>query len=61
MLWATMKKYVRSQFCKSEQEVVDTIEDYRLALTPQMCQAYIIKLKEVIRVVIEKNGGWSNF
>ena len=61
MLWAPMKKYVRSQLCKTDQEIGDAIEDYRLTPTPEICQSYIDKLKEIIRAVIEKNGGWSNY
>ena len=48
MVWSDMKRYVRSQFCKTDLEVVDAIEDYRLTLTPEKCQAFIKKLKQVL-------------
>ena len=61
MVWNDMKNYVRSRYCKTSQEVVDTIEDYRQNLTPEKCQKFIRKIKEVIKKIIENKGGWSNF
>lgn len=61
MVWNDMKNYVRSRYCKTSQEVVDAIEDYRQNLTPEKCQKFIRKIKEVIKKIIENKGGWSNF
>ena len=30
-------------------------------LTPEKCQNYIKNLKDVIKIVIDKNGGWSGY
>ena len=30
-------------------------------MTPEYCQKYINKLKEVIQIVIKKKGEWSNY
>ncbi len=60
MVWADMKAFVASRFCRNLDEVKDSIFDYKKTLTPEKCERFINHLKKVIPVVIAKNGGWSN-
>ncbi len=60
MLWSELKRYVDQKFCKSYEEVLSSIEEFRLTVTPSKCRRYIKHLKKVIKIVIEKEGGYSN-
>jgi len=42
-----LKKFVRKQMCKNEQEVRTAIEQFRRSLTPEICAQYISKLEKV--------------
>jgi hypothetical protein len=59
MMWSEMKTFIKS--CKTKIEIVNSIHLFNKQLTPQRCQAYINKVKEVIQVVVSKDGGWSNY
>ena len=61
MLWADLKRYVRSKQCKNEREIIAAVFEFHRALTPEKCSKYIKKLIKVIDCVIEKKGDWSNF
>ena len=47
-VWNEMKNFVRSQLCKTPEEVAYSIEKFRQTLTPLKCQNYINKTHEVI-------------
>ena len=59
-MWADIKSFEASRFCRNLEEVKDAIFEYKKTLTPEKCARYISHLKKVIPVVIAKNGGWSN-
>ena len=48
MVWHDLKTYVSSKLCKSENETICAIEDFRRSLTPEKCKRYIVKLKELM-------------
>jgi hypothetical protein len=59
-VWAEMKIFIRKKFCKTPEEVADAIHEFQTSFSPQRCQKYINHLKKVIKIVIKKNGDWSN-
>jgi len=60
-MWADLKRYVRRRRCSTEDELVEAINGFQRQLTPKKCQKLINKLREVIRTVILKKVGWSNY
>jgi hypothetical protein len=60
-VWADLKRFVRKHLCSTVDEVIEVVKEFNQSITPAYCQAHILKIKEVINIVIEKNGGWSNF
>ena len=52
MVWHDLKTYVRSIFCQTFQEVINAIENYWLFLTPEKCQKFKLKLKDVRNITI---------
>ena len=47
MVWADMKAYVASRFCKNLNEVKEAIFEYIRTLTPEKCARFISHLKKV--------------
>ena len=47
MFFNEMKNYVRERFCKSPEEVAQAVHDFQRTITPEKCQNYINKLREV--------------
>jgi hypothetical protein len=50
MVWADMKAYVASRFCKNLNEVNDAIIEYKKTLTPVKCAWFISHLKKVFMI-----------
>jgi hypothetical protein len=50
MVWNEMKSFVKSQFCKTPEEVANAFEEFRLSLTPEKCQNYINRIHKVIKI-----------
>jgi hypothetical protein len=50
MVWADMKAYVASRFCKNLNEVKDAIFEYKKTLTPEKCARFISHLKKVFMI-----------
>jgi hypothetical protein len=50
MVWADMKAYVASRFCKNLNEVTDAIFEYKKTLTPEKCARFISHLKKVFMI-----------
>ena len=48
MVWADMKRFVRSKFCKNLAEINRAINEYRESLTQAKCQRFINHLNRVI-------------
>ena len=48
MVWANMKRFVRSKFCKNLAEINRAINEYRESLTQAKCQRFINHLNRVI-------------
>ncbi len=61
MMWSEMKSFIKSRSCKTKIQIVNSIHLFSKQLTPQRCQANINKVKEVIQVVLSKDGAWSNY
>ena len=61
MLWHSMFEHIRKKFCKTPFEVDMAVLEFQKKITPEICQNYINKLKEIIPVIIKKKGGWSNY
>ena len=47
LVWADMKKYVRTQMCSNLNEIRRAIRNYQLTLTPEKCSRFISSLREV--------------
>ena len=50
MVWADMKAYVASRFCKNLNEVKVAIFEYKRTLTPEKCARFISDLKKVYNI-----------
>jgi len=61
MLWHSMLEFIRNKFCKTAFDVQMAIIEFSDKITPEVCQNYINKLPEIIKKIIEKKGGWSNY
>jgi transposase len=48
LLWADMKCFIRTKFCKSVADIDLAIEEYWHTLTPEKCSAFIQSLQEVV-------------
>ena len=48
MVWADMKAYIGSKFCRTEYELINAIAEYKKSLTPEKCAGFIGHLKKVI-------------
>ena len=44
-MWADIKSFVASRFCRNLEEVKDAIFEYKKTLTPEKCVRYISHLK----------------
>ncbi|RNA31297.1 Transposable element Tcb1 transposase [Brachionus plicatilis] len=60
LMWNELKQHVRKRMILSEADAEMATKDFEKSLTKEKCQNYINHLK-VIKVVIERNGDWSNF
>jgi transposase len=47
MLWAEMKQFVAKRFCKTKEEVVTAIQEFKKTVTEAKLKNYIRKLKKV--------------
>jgi hypothetical protein len=47
MVWADMKAFVGSKFCRTEYELINAIAEYKKSLTPEKCASFISHLKKV--------------
>ncbi len=61
LLWHSMLEYIRKKFCKTVLEVQMAFIEFSKTITPEIFQNYINKLPAVIKKVIEKKGGWSDY
>ena len=61
LVWHDLKQHVRKCRCTSEIEIIQACQEFQNKMTPEYCQKYINKLKEVIQIVIKKKGEWSNY
>lgn len=46
-VWADLKKFVSKKLCKTEQECISAIEEFKKTLTETKCKRYIKKLHSV--------------
>ena len=60
LIWADIKRYMRSKFCTSIADIQQCVVDYHTSLSAEKCSSYIDHMRIVMQAVIEKNGGWSN-
>ena len=47
MVWAHMKAFIGSKFCRTENEFVNAIAEYKKSLTPEKGAKFIKHLKKV--------------
>ena len=47
LVWPDMKLFVRKSFCQNEAECFEAVIEFHKTLTPEYCQNYIRKLREV--------------
>jgi transposase len=59
-VWAEMKNFIRHRHCKTPEDVAGAIHEFQEDCTKEKCQKYINHLKKVIKIVISKDGDWSN-
>ena len=55
-----MKEHIRSKVPKNQLELEQCVHEFCQTLTPESCSRYINTLRETMRIVIRKNGNWSN-
>ncbi|RMZ93582.1 hypothetical protein BpHYR1_042221 [Brachionus plicatilis] len=55
--WSFMHSMLERQKTQSKFNKIEV--EFEKTLTPEKCQNYINHLKKVIKIVIEKEGGWS--
>ena len=60
LIWADMKRYIRSRFCVSIGDIQRCVQEYHTSLMPKKCASYINHMRKVMQIIIEKDGGWSN-
>ena len=60
MIWYALQTEVRNKECTTKEEVAQAVHDFQMSLTPHKCRKYIDKLPEVIRIIIDRGGKWSN-
>ena len=48
ILWADLKRYIRSKMCSSLTEIIQSIDEYKQTLTIKKCASFISHLKKVI-------------
>ena len=58
-----MKNQIRKDFFTScnVKNVKNSIEKFQKKMTPEYCQKFINKLKDIIIIVIKKDGSNSNY
>ncbi len=61
IVWHDLKQFVRKCRCTSEAEIIEACQQFLHKITPEYCQNYINKLKQIIQIVIKKKGDWSNY
>jgi transposase len=54
LVWHDLKQHVRKCRCTTEKEIIQACQEFQNKMTPEYCQKYINKLKEVIHIVIKK-------
>jgi transposase len=54
LVWHDLKQHVRKCRCTTEKEIIQACQEFQNKMTPEYCQKYINKLKEVIQIVIKK-------
>ena len=47
LVWADLKRYIRSKYCNTVAEVSKAISEYWVTLTPEKCSRYIDHLKKL--------------
>ena len=52
MVWADMKAFIASKFCRNLVEVKDAIFGYKTSLTPEKCARFISHLKKVLEMFL---------
>jgi len=59
MLWHSMQEFIRKRSCKRVHDVEMAVLDFIKSVSPEVCQNYIDKLPDIIRIVIKNKGSWS--
>ena len=61
LVWHEMKVYSRKKPSRTIEDLVYRIQKFfHYKLTPEKCSQYINRLKEVMKIVIERDGDWSD-
>ena len=58
--WHELKEYVRHAGCKTMNEVIAAIRKFEKTVTPEKCRNYIDHQRKVMRVIVEREGAWSD-
>ncbi len=61
LVWADMKRFIRKSPLSSPKDIVTAISKFHTTITPDYCQNFIQNLNKIIQIVIERNGGWSDY
>ena len=46
--------------CKTINDVIAAIRNFEKTVTPEKCKKYIDHQKKVMKVIIEREGAWSD-
>jgi hypothetical protein len=55
-VWADLKRHVRSNRCKTIEDLLTACKDFQKKVTPEYCQNFINKLKKIVQIVINNDG-----
>ncbi|CAF1083718.1 unnamed protein product [Brachionus calyciflorus] len=60
LVWNELKNFVRKKEISNELDLFQAINDFQKTLTVEKCKSYVGHLKKVVKIVIKRNGGWSD-
>ena len=60
-MWAELKRYIRKKPCRTTADLVFRIQKwFHFKLTVQKCRDYINHIHEVLQIIIDRKGNWSD-
>jgi len=60
LVWSDLKRFIRERNCVNIDDLVVSIRLFEQKMTPEYNRRYIEHLRKVLRVIIQRNGDWSD-